>query len=80
MNYKPYTHNQSMLSINICFNTSNSFLEDINNDLHFDEFIFNNLIISHKFFFNKIRNMSEIRNLYINNNSDKFFIKHIPEK
>lgn len=80
MNYKPYTHNQSMLSMNICFNTSNSFLEDINNDLHFDEFIFNNLIISHKFFFNKFRNMSEIRNLYINNNSDKFFIKHIPEK
>lgn len=56
------------------FNTSDSFLGDTNNDLHFDEFILNCQIICHNFSVNNTRDMSNIKNLYMNNNSDKFLL------
>lgn len=42
-------------------------------------YILNYQAISHKSFFDEIRNMSNIKNLYIDNNSDKFLIEHFSE-
>lgn len=79
MSYEPYTHNQSMLSNDFCFNTSNSLLGNGNNDLHFDEFILNCQAISHKSFLDETRDVKNVENLYMDNDSDEFLIERIPE-
>lgn len=66
-----------MLSNNINFNTSDSFLKKANNNLHFDKFIITCQAISHKSFLNKTINMSNLKNLYLNNNCNEFSIEYI---
>lgn len=80
MSYKPYTYNQSMLSNDACFNTSDSFLGDTNNDLHFDEFILNCQAISHVSSLDETKNMDDVENLYMDNDSNEFFIERIPKQ
>lgn len=80
LDYNPYTKNKSMLSNNFRFITSNFFLKDTNNNLHFDEFILKYQIISHKLTFYKTKDMSYIENLDINDDSNKFLSEHIPKQ
>lgn len=80
VSYKSYTYNQLMLSNDICFNISDFVFKDVSNNLHFDEFILNYQAISHRFSFDKNRDMSNVKKLYKDNNSDEFFIERIPKQ
>lgn len=77
MSYKSYIYNQLMQSDNIYLNISDLFFKYTNNDLHFDEFILNCQAINYKFFFDETKDMKNIKNLYINNDSNFFFIDYI---
>lgn len=77
--YKFYTHNQLMLSNDVCFNISDSVLGDISDNLHFDKFIVNCQVINHEFSLDKNKAISDIKNLYIDNDSNEFLIACIFE-
>lgn len=78
INYEPYTYNQLMLLNDYCFNISDFLLKDVNNNLYFDGFIWNYQPTSHESSLNKTtRDISDLENVYIDNDSNKFLIERI---
>lgn len=80
ISYECNTCNKSILSNNRFFNLSDFFAETKNNNLNFDKFIMNCKAISYKSCLNISKKLSDVEDLSIKYNIDKFIIKHTPKK
>lgn len=77
MSYEPNTYNQSILPNDSYYDMSDCLDRGTNNDLHLDKFMINCQAISHKSSLNAHRDINNIKNLNIENDSNKFVIGHI---
>lgn len=80
MSYKPNTCNKSIQSNNISFNISDFFAKVEDNNLNFNEFIINCKAISHESFLDISKKLSDIKDLSIEYDIDKFVIERISQK